>query len=222
MNLPTAENLDPSRDILREHRRSQESRILKLRRKEDLRESFRLRYSILVEKMHRDKMYADHNERILSDRFDSGSSHFGLFKGGRLVASSRMTFGTARELPDPDLYQYSHYASPEEKIALVSKFCLDEEYRSSAIFLRMSQVLLAHGIEEGAAICFIATNDGLVPLFRRLGFVETGNRHESWEDYGTSNPMYLRRATAVSHDENSPFAEKRFQKARTVLKGIES
>lgn len=155
-------------------------------------EIFRLRYQVFFEEMGRDQRLVDSQQKILKDHFDLTADHVVAKVGDQVVACARANYRKVEPLPDPELYLYDRVcSSPAQPIALVSKVVVHSRYRGTGIFIRLCRELATQMMNRGTELMFVATNDRLVPLFRRLGFREIGNRHEQWADYGSSNPMVI-------------------------------
>jgi hypothetical protein len=169
------------------------ARVRKIETAADLEKVLRFRYEIYYKQMGRDKAYADHDRQILMDPLDSVGVHFAAFDPltDDVVGIIRINFWEDQELPEDELYHYSDFVPHcEGRVSLTSKMIIDPLYRGSTLFLDLIRGVYEEAVRRGNRYNFIATNDHLVPLFQRIGYVAHQPR-TTWGDYGSSNPLVV-------------------------------
>jgi len=181
---------------------------------------FRFRYKVYVEGMGRDKNTADHINETLSDSLDESATLIGAFLGDVAVGAGRVNYSSDCTLPEEELYGFSEYEKKYPNgLSLTSKVMVDPEFRGTKIFLDIARLCLIDAGPKKIRGNFIATADKLVPLFKKIGFVQYRPRVDSYLDYGSSNPMMMD-PNDIGHLEsvNSPLLDlaKRYYVRPTV------
>ncbi len=113
--------------------------------------------------------------KAMMDRFDEFSRQIVGKIGDRIVAATRVVFNDGHR--DRSEYQNLHEL-PEwlwrGGFIEISKICIDPEFRGGAVFLKLGREAFRTAMLEGVSYCVAACLDELWPVYKRLGFRETG------------------------------------------------
>jgi len=152
----------------------------------------KLRFKVYVEEMGRNQKHADYLRGTILEPYDRGAIVLAAFENGKCIGTIRGNCSDVSYVGDyPEFYRMGFLgASHPIGTSFVTKLIVDPEYRNSTLTVRLVQEMYRHLVLAGSLFIFIDTNDHLVNMYSRLGFVPyMGKVHH--EEYGDVLPMIL-------------------------------
>ena len=138
-------------------------------------EVYRFRYAVYVEEMGKSPPDANHERRVLMDRFDATASLYLLRDGeGALVGTLRINHLAAlesaqealRPIPlEPLLEQASL-----KNLSYTSRLMLRAEWRGGSSLALLCNRIFADSLEEGIRFDLCHAHPGLIELYEQLGY----------------------------------------------------
>ncbi len=155
------------------------------------RDCYRLRYEIYINEMGRQQKYVDHEQMTIAEPEDEGSVIFGAYdENERLVGTVRAELHHEL-MPDGEAYGVSELMAryPGEYL-FVAKLMVLKDYRSRTVFVDLAKACYSLALRRKIQFAVINCNDHLVPIFKRLGFVQMKAPFQHPE-FGVVNPMAI-------------------------------
>ena len=138
-------------------------------------EVYRFRYAVYVEEMGKSPPDANHERRVLMDRFDATASLYLLRDGeGALVGTLRINHLAAlesalealRPIPlEPLLEQ-----APLKNLSYTSRLMLRADWRGGSSLALLCNRIFADSLEEGIRFDLCHAHPGLIELYEQLGY----------------------------------------------------
>lgn len=152
---------------------------------------FRFRYRIYVEQMNRRQKYADHRRKIIEEPLDEQGENFGAYLHGRLVGvirGNRLSDAAARYYQK--IYKVDGRFNYEaSQMSLTTKLMFEPALQRSVYPIKLVLHYARHfHYGGGHRIDFLDCNKHLIPLFRKLGYLD----YQGWivhNEYGTVRPL---------------------------------
>jgi len=166
--------------------------VLLCRTQEVLNSAMRMRYDVYCGELGRSSPYADHDKKIISDNLDDfGHTFIANDEEGNVIGTMRANFSSEGDLGIlGDIYNISSSAAFPEHTAVCTKFIVEKKKRGSSAAMALIRSVKTYLIAAGAHECYIDCIPSLIPLYKRIGFKEAGEKFFHYEN-GTSVPMVL-------------------------------
>jgi hypothetical protein len=161
---------------------------------EEKRAVFRFRYEIYVEEMGRYRDVADHDNRLFSEPYDEYSRITYVGRGGKVVATARLTWGGLAPIPARMIEQYHLQPFlkelPPDAIAVGERGMIAPELRGSDLLLELLGTGLRFANSQRIQLTFGNCEPHLLTVYLDLGH-RTYSR-ENWNsDSGYLIPLLL-------------------------------
>ena len=138
-------------------------------------EVYRFRYAVYVEEMGKSPPDANHDRRVLMDRFDATASLYVLRDGeGALVGTLRVNHLAALESPQealrPIALEPLLEQAPLETLAYTSRLMLRADWRGGSSLGLLCNRIFADGLDQGMRFDLCHAHPGLIELYEQLGY----------------------------------------------------
>ncbi|MEC9367249.1 MAG: GNAT family N-acetyltransferase [Pseudomonadota bacterium] len=161
------------------------------RNKEMVEQAARLRYAIYCEELGRSSPYADHERKTISDGLDSFGHTFIATENDEIIGTIRGNWAAEGDLGVlKDLYGMTPSRHYPERSGICTKYMVKKERRRGPAALSLVAALTRYGLRRGASECYIDCVPPLLPYYRAMGFVPSGEAFFHYEN-GTSLPLRL-------------------------------
>ena len=136
---------------------------------------YRFRYAVYVEEMGKSPPDANHDRRVLMDRFDATASLYVLRDGeGALVGTLRVNHLAALESPQealrPIALEPLLEQAPLETLAYTSRLMLRADWRGGSSLGLLCNRIFADGLDQGMRFDLCHAHPGLIELYEQLGY----------------------------------------------------
>ncbi len=165
--------------------------ILLCRNEQMLEVATRMRYRVYCEELGRSSPYADHDSKVIRDNLDDSGYTFLAMEDGRAIGTLRANLSTEGDLGVlEDLYGMASSSCHPDHTIICTKFIVEKSKRGSPASMGLIGAMASFALKEGIRECFIDCVPRLIPLYRRLGFVVSGEKFFHYEN-GPSVPLVL-------------------------------
>lgn len=159
---------------------------------EELHASYRLRYKVYIEGMGRLKEKGDHELKELRDEMDCKARAIIAIKNDEIAGTMRLFWGGDGGL-SPSLktaYQLDLFNAvlSDEKICIIERLMIDENYRGSATALEIYQEAWFFVVEHDVELVLLSSEPHLINSYLRLGFRPFGRTY-TYPGIGLVVPM---------------------------------
>jgi len=139
------------------------------------REVYRFRYAVYVEEMGKSPPDANHERRVLMDRFDATASLYLLRDGeGALVGTLRINhlaaLESAQEALRPIPLEPLLEQAPLKNLSYTSRLMLRADWRGGSSLALLCNRIFADSLEEGIRFDLCHAHPGLIELYEQLGY----------------------------------------------------
>lgn len=135
---------------------------------------YEFRYKIYNDELNKTHMHFDHNLKLCFDDLDRDAVVFFVEHQGQVVGTIRSNF--AFQNPFSNRLVKTFQLKPlikaigQEKISICSMFMVDPIYRKTMVCGLLVTAIYSYGLNHGILINHCVCEDGLIKLYRRLGF----------------------------------------------------
>ncbi len=145
---------------------------------------FKFRYDVYINELKRTQSYADHEKGTIIDPLDkTGQQAVVKYKGDIIACARANVLRDGPVGPYFQLYELNKLSDDEvAKASIVTLDMVHKNFRKTAVFSRMMQMLYVLGIKRETQFCYMDVNPPLQPLFEKLGFKKIAEKHHF--DYG--------------------------------------
>ena len=138
-------------------------------------EVYRFRYAVYVEEMGKSPPDANHERRVLMDRFDATASLYLLRDGeGALVGTLRINhlaaLESAQEALRPIPLEPLLEQAPLKNLSYTSRLMLRADWRGGSSLALLCNRIFADSLEEGIRFDLCHAHPGLIELYEQLGY----------------------------------------------------
>ena len=138
-------------------------------------EVYRFRYAVYVEEMGKSPPGANHERRVLMDRFDATASLYLLRDGeGALVGTLRINhlaaLESAQEALRPIPLEPLLEQAPLKNLSYTSRLMLRADWRGGSSLALLCNRIFADSLEEGIRFDLCHAHPGLIELYEQLGY----------------------------------------------------
>ena len=138
-------------------------------------EVYRFRYAVYVEEMGKSPPDANHERRVLMDRFDATASLYVLRDGeGALVGTLRINhlaaLESAQEALRPIPLEPLLEQAPLKNLSYTSRLMLRADWRGGSSLALLCNRIFADSLEEGIRFDLCHAHPGLIELYEQLGY----------------------------------------------------
>ena len=138
-------------------------------------EVYRFRYAVYVEEMGKSPPDANHERRVLMDRFDATASLYLLRDGeGALVGTMRINhlaaLESAQEALRPIPLEPLLEQAPLKNLSYTSRLMLRADWRGGSSLALLCNRIFADSLEEGIRFDLCHAHPGLIELYEQLGY----------------------------------------------------
>ena len=138
-------------------------------------EVYRFRYAVYVEEMGKSPPDANHERRVLMDRFDATASLYLLRDGeGALVGTLRINhlaaLESAQEALHPIPLEPLLEQAPLKNLSYTSRLMLRADWRGGSSLALLCNRIFADSLEEGIRFDLCHAHPGLIELYEQLGY----------------------------------------------------
>ena len=138
-------------------------------------EVYRFRYAVYVEEMGKSPPDANHERRVLMDRFDATASLYLLRDGeGALVGTLRINhlaaLESAQEALRPIPLEPLLEQAPLKNLSYTSRLMLRADWRGGSSLALLCNRIFADSLEEGIHFDLCHAHPGLIELYEQLGY----------------------------------------------------
>jgi CRP-like cAMP-binding protein len=166
--------------------------VFRAQSEQDHEELFKFRYSVYVEEMGRYRRAADHERRRLVEPEDAHSVLYGAREGGKVVGTSRLTFG-ADGLSPRQIEQYSLAPFladvPAELIAVGERLMVAPQLRGSTVAPQLRDLSEEDVAARGVRLVFGGCEPHLLPMNLSAGGRTYAERNINSEEAGYLIPL---------------------------------
>ena len=165
--------------------------VLLCRQPDMLLSAQRLRYQVYCEELKRNSPFADHEKRIIADDLDATGHTFIAVEAGQTIGTVRAnrpsegSLGVLEEL-------YGMGASPHypAQTAVCTKFLVSKSRRTTLTAFKLIGAIARFGLNNDVRECYGDCIPSLLPFYRALGFVQSGEQFFHREN-GPSYPIVI-------------------------------
>ena len=138
-------------------------------------EVYRFRYAVYVEEMGKSPPDANHERRVLMDRFDATASLYLLRDGeGALVGTLRINrlaaLESAQEALRPIPLEPLLEQAPLKNLSYTSRLMLRADWRGGSSLALLCNRIFADSLEDGIRFDLCHAHPGLIELYEQLGY----------------------------------------------------
>ena len=138
-------------------------------------EVYRFRYAVYVEEMGKSPPDANHERRVLMDRFDATAILYLLRDGeGALVGTLRINhlaaLESAQEALRPIPLEPLLEQAPLKNLSYTSRLMLRADWRGGSSLALLCNRIFADSLEEGIRFDLCHAHPGLIELYEQLGY----------------------------------------------------
>ena len=156
-----------------------------------LQEAMRLRYDVCCVEYGRESPDADHENRILKDRFDEFGHVFVAVKAGEVIGTFRTNLSREGSLGIfEEFYGMTSSKHHPAHTAICGRFTVKKSNRGTPIFLKLCSACLNHMIKQDILECYVGCEPYLAAIYTTLGFKRAAERFFHY-DFGPNDPMVL-------------------------------
>ena len=158
---------------------------------EMLQEAMRLRYNACCVEYGRESPDADHQKRILKDRFDEFGHVFVAVKAGEVIGTFRTNLSREGSLGIfEELYGMTSSKHHPARTAICGKFTVKKANRGTPVFLKLCAAFLDYMIKQDILECYVGCEPHLAAIYTTLGFRRAAEQFFHY-DFGPNDPMVL-------------------------------
>lgn len=156
-----------------------------------LQEAMRLRYDVCCVEYGRESPDANHEKRILKDRFDEFGHVFVAVKASEVIGTFRTNLSREGSLGIfEEFYGMMSSKHHPARTAVCGKFTVKKSNRGTPVFLKMCTALLDHMLKRDILECYVGCEPHLAAIYTTLGFKRAAERFFHY-DFGPNDPMVL-------------------------------
>jgi predicted GNAT family N-acyltransferase len=156
-----------------------------------LQEAMRLRYDVCCVEYGRESPDADHEKRILKDRFDDFGHVFVAVKAGEVIGTFRTNLSREGSLGIfEEFYGMTSSKHHPARTAICGRFTVKKSNRGTPVFLKLCSACLDHMIRQDILECYVGCEPYLAAIYTTLGFRRAAERFFHY-DFGPNDPMVL-------------------------------
>jgi predicted GNAT family N-acyltransferase len=158
---------------------------------EMLQEAMRLRYNVCCVEYGRESPDADHQKRILKDRFDEFGHVFVAVKAGEVIGTFRTNLSREGSLGIfEELYGMTSSKHHPARTAICGKFTVKKANRGTPVFLKLCAAFLDNMIKQDILECYVGCEPHLAAIYTTIGFRRAAERFFHY-DFGPNDPLVL-------------------------------
>jgi CRP-like cAMP-binding protein len=156
-----------------------------------LQAAMRLRYEVCCVENGRESPDADHDKRILKDRFDEFGHVFVAVKSGEVIGTFRTNLSREGSLGIfEEFYGMTLSKHHPAHTAICGRFTVKKSSRGTPVFLKLCSACLDHMIKQDILECYVGCEPYLATIYSTLGFRRSAERFFHY-DFGPNDPMVL-------------------------------
>jgi predicted GNAT family N-acyltransferase len=161
------------------------------RNKEMLEAAQRLRYEVYCQELHRNSPFADHQKKTITDDLDGFGHTFVAMEGNEIIGTMRVNFSSEGPLGMlEELYGMKTSVHHPSATAISTKFIVKKSKRGGSTASNLMSATVRFGVQNAIMECFIDCIPQLVPYYKAVGFMVSGEKFLHREN-GPSLPMRL-------------------------------
>ncbi len=158
-----------------------------------LEQAMRMRYRVYCDELGRSSPYADHERKVIRDNLDEFGHTFIEVDEGRAIGTLRANFSADGDLGTlEELYGLAESPHHPQHTLLCTKFIVEKSRRGGSGYMELIRAVTAYVTNTGKETreCYIDCIPDLMPLYKRIGFVQAGEMFYHYEN-GPSVPMVM-------------------------------
>lgn len=156
-----------------------------------LQEALKLRYNVCCVEYGRESPDADHQKKILTDRFDDFGHVFVAAKGGEVIGTLRTNLSREGDMGIfEELYGMTSSKHHPARTAICGRFTVKKSHRGTPVFLKLCTAFLDYMIKQDILECYVGCEPHLAAIYSTLGFKRAAERFFHY-DFGPNDPMVL-------------------------------
>lgn len=137
---------------------------------------YEFRYKIYNDELKKDHIHFDHNLKLCFDDLDHDAIVFYAEYQGEIVGTIRSNFAFDKPFHPRLKYTFQLKALidqiGQDKISICSMFMVAPEFRKTMVCGLLVTAIYTYGLDHGILINHCVCEEGLVKLYKRLGFRE--------------------------------------------------
>jgi len=165
--------------------------VLLCRSDDMLADAMRMRYRVYCEELGRSSPYADHDRKVIRDNLDDFGHTFVAVDDGKTIGTLRANLAAEGPLGTlEEIYGMAGSSNHPDHTMICTKLIVEKSRRGGPASMDLIGAMATYVLKAGARECFIDCIPALIPLYKRIGFVPSGEKFFHYEN-GPSVPMVM-------------------------------
>lgn len=132
---------------------------------------YSFRYHIYIEEMVKPYRNADHQQKLLTDPLDEGSTLLYAEEEGEVIGTLRINWGDSALAFDNENFALSRFPDfRRSTFSFCTRLMVSPKFRRTMLTTELAETAYRCARERGVALNFISCIRPLIPFFERLGY----------------------------------------------------